>query len=84
MRYQQLNPTRLIEIIHLRRNKVALSWRKFQSELSNYSEADLLALLQEERQKHKRVSMLERIHQRYCTLRNNRERLEILKEGKNP
>jgi hypothetical protein len=43
-----------------------------------------LVLLQEERAKYKRVSMLERIHQRYCTLRANRERLEILKEGKRP
>ena len=61
-----------------------LTWRKFQRELPNYSEADLLALLDEERMKHRRVSMLERIHQRYCTMRANRERLEILKEGKKP
>jgi hypothetical protein len=61
-----------------------LTWRKFQSELTSYSEADLLALLDEERMKHRRVSMLERIHQRYCTLRAGRERLEILKEGKKP
>ena len=61
-----------------------LTWRKFQSELPNYSEAELLVLLDEERKKHKRVSMLERIHQRYCTLRANRERLEILKEGRKP
>ncbi len=61
-----------------------LTWRKFQSELTSYSEADLLALLDEERLKHRRVSMLERIHQRYCTLRANRERLEILKEGTKP
>ena len=61
-----------------------LTWRKFQSELPNYSETDLLVLLNEERTTHKRVSMLERIHQRYCTLRANRERLEILKEGKKP
>ncbi len=61
-----------------------LTWRKFQSELPNYSEAELLALLDEERKQHKRVSMLERIHQRYCTLRANRERLEILKEGRKP
>jgi outer membrane protein TolC len=52
--------------------------------LPNYSEADLLVLLDEERLKHRRVSMLERIHQRYCTMRANRERLEILKEGKKP
>ena len=61
-----------------------LTWRKFQSELPNYSEAELLALLDEERMKHRRVSMLERIHQRYCTLRASRERLEILKEGRQP
>jgi outer membrane protein TolC len=61
-----------------------LTWRKFQSELPNYSEAELLALLNEERLKHRRVSMLERIHQRYCTLRASRERMEILKEGKKP
>jgi len=61
-----------------------ITWRTFQSNLPNYSEADLLALLDEERLKHRRVSMLERIHQRYCTLRANRERLEILKEGKKP
>jgi hypothetical protein len=61
-----------------------LTWRKFQSELPNYSEAELLVLLNEERNQYKRVSMLERIHQRYCTLRANRERLEILKEGNKP
>ena len=61
-----------------------LTWRKFQSELTSYSEDDLLALLDEERKTHRRVSMLERIHQRYCTLRANRERLEILKTGKQP
>ena len=61
-----------------------LSWRKFQNEMNSYSEADLLALLDEERTQHRRVSMLERIHQRYCTLRTNRERMEIMKEGKRP
>ena len=61
-----------------------LTWRKFQSELPNYSEAELLALLDEEKLKHRRVSMLERIHQRYCTLRASRERMEILKEGRQP
>ncbi len=61
-----------------------ISWRKFQSELPNYSEADLRALLDEELTQHRRVTMLERIHQRYCTLRTNRERMEILKQGKAP
>jgi hypothetical protein len=66
------------------KEKKLLTWRKFQSELPNYNEAELLALLDEERSQHKRVSMLERIHQRYCTLRANRERLELLKIGKKP
>ena len=61
-----------------------ITWRKFQTDLPNYSEADLLALLDEEQTQHRRVTMLERIHQRYCTLRSNRERLEILKFGKKP
>lgn len=61
-----------------------ITWRTFQKNLTSYSEEDLLALLDEERLKHRRVSMLERIHQRYCTLRANRERLEILKDGKKP
>ena len=61
-----------------------LTWRKFQSELPNYSEAELLALLDEELTQHRRVTMLERIHQRYCTMRTNRERMEILKQGKAP
>jgi hypothetical protein len=56
-----------------------ITWRKFQTDLPNYSEADLLALLDEEQTQHRRVTMLERIHQRYCTLRSNRERLEVLK-----
>jgi hypothetical protein len=43
-----------------------------------------LVLLQEERTQHKRVSMLERIHQRYNTLRVARERVELLKIGKRP
>jgi hypothetical protein len=41
-------------------------------------------MLEEEKRVHKRVKMLERIHQRYCTLRASRERMEILKEGKRP
>ena len=61
-----------------------ITWRKFQTDLPNYSEADLLALLDEEQTQHRRVTMLERIHQRYCTVRTNRERLEILKQEKQP
>ncbi len=43
------------------------------------SEKDVLKLLDEERVGAKRISMLERLHQRYNTLRVARERLELLK-----
>ena len=45
------------------------TWRKFHLEANEYSEEMLLAMLEEEKLVHKRVKMLERIHQRYCTLR---------------
>ena len=61
-----------------------ITWRKFHQEANEYGEEQLLAMLEEEKTVHKRVKMLERIHQRYCTMRANRERLEILKEGKRP
>ena len=60
------------------------TWRKFHLEANEYSEEMLLALLEEEKTVHKRVKMLERIHQRYCTLRTNRERIELLKFGRKP
>lgn len=60
------------------------SWRKFHQEANEYSEEQLLAMLEEEKLAHKRVKMLERIHQRYCTLRTSRERLELLKFGRQP
>ena len=60
------------------------TWRKFHLEANEYSEQQLLELLEEEKTVHKRVKMLERIHQRYCTLRTNRERIELLKFGRKP
>jgi len=55
------------------------TWRSLNSQLSRMSEEDVLRLLNEERVGAKRVSMLERLHQRYNTLRVARERLELLK-----
>ena len=49
------------------------NWRKLNKEL---------ALLTEERAGRKRVSILERLHQRYTILRSARERREILSEAK--
>jgi hypothetical protein len=46
------------------------------------TEQEVLAMLTAERIGEKRVSILERLHQRYNTLRVTRERLEILSEAK--
>lgn len=46
--------------------------------LSSMNEEEVIALLEIERTVHKRVYALARLHQRYCTLRNTRERLELL------
>ena len=45
------------------------------------TESEVLAMLTAERQSSKRVTVLERLHQRYTTLRAARERAEILKEA---
>ena len=55
------------------------TWRSLNNQLSRLSEEDVLRLLNEERVGAKRVSVLERLHQRYNTLRVARERLELLK-----
>jgi hypothetical protein len=58
-----------------------ISWRKLNSDLSLKTEEQVLALLTEERATGKRITVLERLHQRYNTLRVARERVEILKEA---
>ena len=44
----------------------------------------MLEMLNAERAGRKRVSILERLHQRYTVLRAARERIELLKEAKAP
>ena len=61
-----------------------LSWRQLNDVLCNMSEADVWAMLETERFGDKRASVLQRLHQRYNTLRVSRERIELLKEAKNP
>ena len=61
-----------------------ISWRKLNSDLSLKTEEQVLALLAEERVTGKRITVLERLHQRYNTLRVARERVELLKIGKKP
>ncbi len=60
------------------------TWRSLNSKLSRLSEEEVLRLLNEEREGANRVSMLQRLHQRYNTLRVARERLELLKGAIQP
>ena len=61
-----------------------LSWRALNSQLSLMTESDVWGLLEAEKQGDKRASVLQRLHQRYNTLRVSRERLEILKLAVKP
>ena len=58
------------------------SWRKLNKELALMTEERVLELLNAELAGAKRISILERLHQRYTALRAMRERLEILKEAR--
>ena len=60
------------------------TWRSLNDRLPTLSEDEVMGMLNNERQTLKRVSVLERLHQRYNTLRVARERLELLKEAKLP
>jgi hypothetical protein len=61
-----------------------LSWRALNDVLNSMSEADIWFMLEAERFGKKRASVLQRLHQRYSVLRVSRERIELLKEAKNP
>jgi len=47
-------------------------------------ETRVLEMLMEERKNQRRVSVLQRLHQRYNTLRVSRERIELLQGAKQP
>ena len=55
-----------------------LSWRALNNQLSMMSEEEVLHLLNMEKCFEKRASVLQRLHQRYNTLRVSRERLELM------
>ena len=61
-----------------------ITWRKQNAELKTLDEAKVLEMLTQERESAKRVSVLERLHQRYTALRASRERIEILQEARRP
>jgi hypothetical protein len=60
------------------------TWRSLNAELRTLDEARVLEMLTEERVNQRRVSVLQRLHQRYNTLRVSRERIELLQEAKQP
>jgi hypothetical protein len=60
------------------------TWRSLNADLKTLDEALVLEMLTDERKGQRRVSVLERLHQRYNTLRVSRERIEILQEAKQP
>lgn len=57
------------------------TWRSLNQKLSSLTEDELKGMLEDELQGAKRVSILQRLHQRYCTLRQTRERIDLLKEA---
>jgi hypothetical protein len=56
-----------------------LTWRELNHSLGTKTEAEVLDMLTEERANLRRIVVLERLHQRYNSLRVSRERIEILK-----
>jgi hypothetical protein len=58
-----------------------LTWRKLNEELKTFDEQKVLEMLTYERVNARRVVVLERLHQRYTTLRASRERIELLQEA---
>jgi len=61
-----------------------LNWRSLNAIINDKTEEEVLELLAHERQTERRISMLQRLHQRYTILRAARERVEIIKEAIRP
>lgn len=58
-----------------------MNWRELNKNLSALSEDQVKALLDAEVAGAKRVTMIERLHQRYSAMRASRERIELLREA---
>jgi hypothetical protein len=58
-----------------------MNWRELNQKLNLMTEDQVLQMLNNERIGARRVTILERLHQRYTMLRAARERVEILKEA---
>lgn len=57
------------------------TWRELNHILATKTEVEVLEMLNQERVGRRRIVVLERLHQRYNTLRVARERLELLNEA---
>lgn len=58
-----------------------MNWRELNQKLNLLTEEQVLQMLNDERIGARRVSVLQRLHQRYTVLRAARERVELLKEA---
>ena len=58
-----------------------MNWRELNRVLHAKTEDEVKAMLLEELEGPKRVTFIERLHQRFTTLRAARERIELLKEA---
>lgn len=61
-----------------------LSWRALNDVLTQLTEDELLMMLTEERTGERRASVLQRLHQRYTMVRAARERIDIMKDARQP
>lgn len=61
-----------------------LSWRALNDQLPTLTEEEVFAMLTAELLHEKRSSILQRLHQRYCALRDARERVEVLSQAVKP
>ena len=57
---------------------VKTSWQQIAVELSQYDEATLDRMLNDEITTHKRPAIAKRLHQRLCKLRNLRDRADMM------
>lgn len=55
-----------------------MNWRELNAQLNQMTETEVKALLDVELVDRQRVTFVERLHQRYCTLRATRERTEMM------
>jgi len=61
-----------------------LSWRSLHDQLPTMTEEEVFAMLTHESMNERRSSILQRLHQRYCALRDARERIEIMAKAVRP